>query len=105
MLLPLLHGVGQEEVAQFSLIVSALRNISTAEPLAQVVDEILRVVEPPAITISSPLSPAGQGGDSRSLGMPTDALPDDIRLLPFRPRLNIEQVGVEQLSPDEVYMT
>ena len=102
-ILPLLHGgLSQEQLAEFSPTIGTLRNTTTDRSLLHVVEEILRVVEPPSLTVATPLSSASAQGSSE--GAPNDALPDDVRLLQFRPRLNLSRFEWNQESPKKLIM-
>lgn len=102
--LPILIGhVTQSQLEHFSPVVARLRNLSTESPILALVREILRVVEPPPVTVFSAEDPHGAAPGSGQ-GTPTDALPDDIRLAAFRPRLNIAAFEYHQESPTEVMM-
>jgi len=102
--LPLLHdGLSQEQLAEFSPVVSTLRNVSTTAPISEIAQEIARVVSPPSVTIATPLAPAA-AEERQQRGVPTDALPEDARLALTRPRLNIAGFELDQRSPKEMNM-
>lgn len=104
--IPILHGdVSQNELTNFSGVVSTLRNVSTNFPLPDVVNEILNVIEPPSVTVSTPVAPSQGASNDHPAGMPDDALADDTRLAQFRPRLNLTAFAFNQASPKEMTMT
>jgi hypothetical protein len=107
-IIPLLHrGLSQTDLSSFSAFVSELRNMSTAEPFENVVEEILRAVAPPAVTVATPAAtqPVAVRSDRAEPGKPLDALQDDVRLYAFRPRLHFGNTAFRQDKLGHTAMT
>lgn len=108
-ILPVLLGdISQEAVQKFSPLLSTVRNIRVGQGGSQAtVDELLRVLRPPVIGVSTPpetpIAPKGHSGPDS--GRPFDALPDDPRLTPSQPRLNIIVAAYAQEDPQHVALT
>jgi hypothetical protein len=111
-ILPILHGgLTQAELAEFNSFVSGLRNLSTDKTaLAEVANEVLRVVAPPSVSVVTPPEASATLSSDRANaalvepGRPHDALDDDARLFTFRPRLNFGDIGFVQQDPNNVEM-
>ncbi len=102
-------GVAQEDIERYSITLAGLRNINgDSISLDALADELLRVLKPPIVEVTTPPKSGGAPSnelqmfsDERPPGAPYDALPDDLRLFAFRPRLNIVVGQVQEYPPIE----
>ncbi len=123
--LPLLCDVPREKLQSLSPFLATL-NYFPADDLDLVMTQLLRHLRPAMVSTATPTMPSSEGsaGTSsreaniaseaaatfakalaerdRPFGMPYDALEDDVRLMAFRPRLNILVAATRRIEPTNI---